>query len=189
MYLTIDDSPTDSTADILKVLEQHNIKATFFLCGPYHSEKRYKPIVEGGHVLANHTKSHDFDLYEESFTVFYKDVRAQDKVIEKFTEKSAVKIFRFPGGSNGHSAFAKKMRNKGYHVFDWTSTFGDTSSKATPQSCLANVKKYTTEDREIILMHNKKHSAKALPDVIKYLLSEGYTFAPITMDTKPYAFA
>lgn len=188
VYLTIDDSPGDYTQSILDTLAEYDIKATFFICGPYSSEKRYNAIIRGGHTIANHTKTHGNDIYD-SFNTLYSEIKEQSKTIKKYTGKSAPKIFRFPGGSKGHSTFAKKLRSKGYHIFDWTSTLGDTSSKATPESCLANVKKYTTEDREILLMHHKSHSAKALPMIIEYLLEQGYTFAPITMDTTPYSFA
>ncbi len=188
VYLTIDDSPGDYTQSILDTLAEYDIKATFFICGPYSSEKRYNAIISGGHTIANHTKTHEKDVYD-SFNALYSEVKAQAETIKKYTGREALKIFRFPGGSKGHGTYAKRLRSKGYHVFDWTATLGDTASNATPESCLANVKKYTTEDREILLMHHKSHSAKALPQIIEYLLEQGYTFAPITMDTTPYSFA
>lgn len=187
VYLTIDDSPNDNTERLLEVLAEYDIKATFFLCGPYYNEERYKKIADGGHTVANHTKTHDMSFYDD-YDVFLKAVKDQAKAIERYTGKKALKIFRFPGGSRGHWEFAQNLRYQNYHIFDWTATLGDTSSKATPETCFANVKKYTTEDREIILMHYKSHSIEALPQIIEYLKEQGYVFAPITMETKPYSF-
>jgi len=58
--LTFDDGPTEYTRDVLKTLQEKDIKATFFVMG---SELQKKPqigeaIVLAGHELGNHTYSH-----------------------------------------------------------------------------------------------------------------------------------
>src|SRR5699024_9359855 len=56
VYLTFDDGPSKYTEEILKILKEENVKATFFVVG-YEGEvyaKRYRAIVEEGHTLAMH---------------------------------------------------------------------------------------------------------------------------------------
>jgi peptidoglycan/xylan/chitin deacetylase (PgdA/CDA1 family) len=49
LFLTIDDSPSDSTPVILAVLKKHNVPATFFIIGNHvHSDAQLKSIVEAG---------------------------------------------------------------------------------------------------------------------------------------------
>lgn len=194
-YLTIDDWPNENTDSILKTLEEYNIKATFFVCAGKKSIPYYQRIIDEGHVLANHTSSHKSSKIYQNKENFYDSVIGLKNYVLKHTDlESMPKILRFPGGSNGYNyehngtTITKYMVKKGYHVFDWTAEFRDTRSGATAETCFEAVKKQCKDDREILLLHHKAHSAEALPRVIEYLLEQGYTFAPITMNTKPYNF-
>lgn len=194
-YLTIDDWPNENTDSILKILDEYDIPATFFVCAGKESRPYYQRIVDEGHVLANHTSSHKSTKIYASKENFYDSVIGLKNYVIKYSDiESMPKILRFPGGSNGYNyehngtAITEYMVKKGYHVFDWTAEFRDTRSGATAETCFAAVKNQCKDDREILLLHNKSHSAEALPKVIEYLLDQGYTFAPITMNTKPYNF-
>ena len=69
-YLTFDDGPGDWTDDILTILKNENIKATFFICanweysagGPRNSFREYRNtlirMVQEGHAVGNHTLDH-----------------------------------------------------------------------------------------------------------------------------------
>jgi peptidoglycan/xylan/chitin deacetylase (PgdA/CDA1 family) len=73
IYLTFDDGPGDFTAQILDILKEENVRATFFLNSydkdnPFHADTgqnflfRYadvlKRMVDEGHAIGNHTYSH-----------------------------------------------------------------------------------------------------------------------------------
>jgi len=60
LYLTFDDGPTDSTPDILKMLDELGVKATFFLIGrEMEAHKDYvRQILQGGHGIGNHSYTH-----------------------------------------------------------------------------------------------------------------------------------
>jgi peptidoglycan/xylan/chitin deacetylase (PgdA/CDA1 family) len=73
IYLTFDDGPTDFTAQILDILKEENVHATFFLNSydkdnPFRADSsrnflfRYadvlRRIVDEGHAIGNHTYSH-----------------------------------------------------------------------------------------------------------------------------------
>lgn len=61
VYLTFDDGPTpEITEKVLAILDQHNIKATFFCIGD--NVRKYPEIVQKviskDHSVGNHTYSH-----------------------------------------------------------------------------------------------------------------------------------
>jgi peptidoglycan/xylan/chitin deacetylase (PgdA/CDA1 family) len=61
VWLTIDDGPhPEDTPKLLKLLEKHNARATFFVIGQQvekHPELA-RAILQAGHTLANHTQTH-----------------------------------------------------------------------------------------------------------------------------------
>ena len=62
VYLTFDDGPTaDLTQWILDILEQYDVKATFFCVGQNveNNPEMYQSILNAGHVIGNHTMQHD----------------------------------------------------------------------------------------------------------------------------------
>jgi peptidoglycan/xylan/chitin deacetylase (PgdA/CDA1 family) len=61
VWLTIDDGPhPEDTPELLKLLKQHNVRATFFVIGQ--RVKKYpelaRAILRDGHTIANHTQTH-----------------------------------------------------------------------------------------------------------------------------------
>jgi peptidoglycan/xylan/chitin deacetylase (PgdA/CDA1 family) len=61
LALTYDDGPNDPhTLRLLEVLAKHDVRATFFLIGRYAEQRPdiVRAVVEGGHVVGNHTYNH-----------------------------------------------------------------------------------------------------------------------------------
>lgn len=68
--LTFDDGPTEYTKEVLGILDEKDIKATFFLIGNQLEKHQDigKEIVEAGHEIGNHSYSHPrFLLVSQSF--------------------------------------------------------------------------------------------------------------------------
>ena len=63
VYLTFDDGPSVHTNEILDILKEYDVKATFFVVGKEGEkyEELYKRIVEEGHTLGMHSYSHRYD--------------------------------------------------------------------------------------------------------------------------------
>ena len=61
VYLTFDDGPSDVTNEVLNVLKENNVKATFFI-NDYSEEDKptIQRIVDEGHTLGIHGMSHDY---------------------------------------------------------------------------------------------------------------------------------
>ena len=202
-FLTFDDGPSQSTAAILDILNQNNIKATFYcnarqLDGTTMYDDVLKRIVNEGHILAVHSYSHDYELIYSSKKAFFDDLDTALKILET---KSGAKInlIRLPSGTASAKMFCKKyggseevfseimeeLEKRGIHVADWNIDTNDWSPKTTSESISANVKKdaqrrlNSTYKTAIVLMHNKDKSVAALPGVITTLKDSGFQFEPM----------
>ena len=192
-YLTFDDGPSKNTAQILKILEDHDVKATFFVVGPIVEEDVVflKDIVDKGHSIGNHTYDHDYEDIYISEKAFWNNYNKCQEYIKSNTGVDC-KIFRFPGGSFNHDVqrrnganFNKKLANTlndmGIKYFDWDVDSGDGMSDTLSANTILNniIKESKDKNSVIILMHDsikKKSTIQALPSIIKFLKDQGYSF-------------
>ncbi len=190
-YLTFDDGPTKTvTPKVLDILEEEDVKATFFVIGK--SVERYPEIVkrayEEGHYIANHGYSHNNKKLYESEESFINEIKKTDEAIGKAIQKQnySSHIFRFPNGfmSPSYKSNKKKMATvlaeMGYTYIDWNTLNNDSIKKYTKDQLIKNLKKSSKgKNTLVILMHDTKdvsNSSEALKESIEYLKSEGYTF-------------
>lgn len=189
-YLTFDDGPTNTvTPAILDVLKQYNVKATFFMLGNMIEKNKdiARRVYDEGHLLANHTYSHDYKALYATGESFIGEVEKTEGLIREVTGEEPFKLMRFPGGSynaGDHAAEKQKyktlLQEKGYYYVDWNALNGDAeSSSRTAEQLLARMKETAGKDHIVVLMHDaaaKKSTAQALPSIIEYLKSAGYEF-------------
>jgi len=100
-YLTIDDSPSTRTDDILTYLNERGIQALFFCRGDLLEENPVMAakIVEAGHVLGNHAFHHrraSKISYEEMVTEIEKTESLIEQVYTMALRERPGKYFRFP---------------------------------------------------------------------------------------------
>lgn len=185
-YLTFDDGPSvNNTPKILDILKQNNIKATFFVIGQ-NAEKNNELIkreIAEGHVVGNHTYSHNMKYIYSDPNNFINDLDKNDKILKSIIgDDYNLKLVRFPGGSFGEklAPFRAAAKKAGYHYVDWNDLNGDAEHNNVPVSGLMNeLEKYTTQNHVVILMHDapaKVTTEEALPKAIEFLKSKGYTF-------------
>lgn len=197
-YLTFDDGPSAATAQILDILKEYDVKATFFVIGKTdeNSVEMYKRIVAEGHTLAMHSYSHKYSEIYESVKAFAEDF---NKLRDYLYEVTGVKpdIYRFPGGSSntvskiGMKEFIKYIDAKNVVYFDWNVSAGDASSKRMlsvdkiVENVMSDVKKHPSA---VILMHDAKGKAstlEALPLIIEKLKEEEVEIRPIDRMVPP----
>ena len=202
VYLTFDDGPSRTTLAILDVLKQHEVPATFFVCGNVTEFGRtvYNRILDEGHALGNHTFSHRYDKIYSSVEAFERDVARLDDLIFNFTE-TRPRLLRFPGGSNNTVAknaqrdngniaqeLVNRMAQKGYRHFDWNVDSHDYGANAKNPEAIAKtvVEDAAKYDQAIVLMHDsylRAATAEALPLIIKELRAKDYTFEPLSSES------
>ena len=190
-YLTFDDGPSNNTHQILDILKQNNIKATFFVLG---SQVEVFPettnrIYNEGHYIANHGYSHKYSEIYQSPEQVLNEFNQCNQIVAKTINVPEYNshLFRFPGGSvGGKYAELKKQaitvleQNNILHI-DWNSLTGDSEKVNPTEEYLMNNLQKTTEGKNslVILMHDaqaKKITAETLPKVIEYLQQQGYSF-------------
>ena len=109
------------------------------------------------------------------------------------------KIFRFPGGTNNTvsrsysrgimAAAAKHMTDAGYVYFDWNVDCGDTLGYNSSKIASYTINQIKGRHSSVVLMHDIKNSTvEAVREIIKYGLSNGYTFAVLDESTPRVQF-
>ncbi len=145
IYLTFDDGPLGGTENILQVLEEERVPATFFMVGVHldrckNCQNLMRKIKKSQYVfLGNHSYSHAFGHY----TRFYKDAKAVVKDMNKnnrtfglkkehivYSRLPGRKVFRLPGVSsddpyvpdwknNYEKNVSEKLFNEDFYIFGW----------------------------------------------------------------------
>lgn len=198
-YLSFDDGPSYITGDILNILEEYDVKATFFILGCTMTEEGedfLRAMVDQGHTIGIHTYSHNRKKIYASVESFLDDFYQDYKLIYEITGRK-VNIFRFPwGSSNSYNKSIMKdiiseMERRGFTYYDWNVSAEDSIGKPTKQKIQKNVMKDLVRYNDpIILLHDasvNKVTAKTLPDIIELIIDNGYEFS--TLDKRePYQF-
>lgn len=197
VYLTFDDGPSIYTDDILDILKEYGVKATFFVVGKTDSFSKamYKRIVDEGHTLGMHSYSHKYDIIYNSVEDFDKDFTKLWNLLYDTTGLEP-KIYRFPGGSankvnkKGMDEFIKYLNEKSIVYYDWNVLNGDaTNIKYTDEQLINNVLKgVEAKKTSIVLLHDaasKEATVRTLPALLEELLVEGAELYPLDPSVKP----
>ena len=163
VYLTFDDGPSDNTDAILDVLDDYNVKATFFVTGDNSEEAaaKYKRIVDEGHTIGMHSYSHKYSDIYSSIDAFKQDLADIQNLIYDTTGVTS-KYYRFPGGSSNQvsnidmSSYISYLNEQGIVYYDWNVASGDATSQAfTPDELVENVMKDVVKYKtSVVLMHD-----------------------------------
>jgi peptidoglycan-N-acetylglucosamine deacetylase len=99
--LTFDDGPSSYTPQVLTLLREQNVKATFCLVGVNVKANHdlVRQIVNEGHTLCNHTWKHDLKLGRRSPDEIRADLQATNDEIRRAVPDAQIKYFRHPGGN------------------------------------------------------------------------------------------
>lgn len=200
---------TSITPQVLDTLKEKNVKATFFVVGKFINETSgevLKRIYNEGHAVATHSYTHDYQtLYPGRKANADTLVKEQKKTMEKIRtylgKDFNTGAFRYPGGHMSWNQDSlkkadKALRDAGAEWIDWNTMNGDAQPKKVGANDIArptNVNEviknfdksrtYIPHDKVIVvLMHDaqgKDLTAKALPDLIDHIKSEGYEFGVI----------
>ena len=201
VYLTFDDGPSARTPELLAILKQYDIKATFFVIGreSEEAEQWMRDIVADGHTLGIHTYSHDYNKIYQSVEAYLEDFNAMYNLILEATG-AAPQVFRFPGGSvnayNGatYRDIISEMVRRGFVYFDWNRMSGDAVRGNVPSETLVEnaLDRADSMRRVILLMHDSArfpNVVEALPQIIEGYQEAGFSFAALTPEVKPVIYS
>lgn len=180
VYLTFDDGPSKQTEDILSILNDYGVKATFFFIGT--NVNRYpeevKLVHQQGHYVGLHSMSHDKKLIynPEKPYAFAEELIEEQGLIEALIHVQPT-LVRPPYGSvpGIKPTMADALVDHGFKVWDWTIDSEDWKKKSA-SAIVEQIKSQTTSATEVVLVHEKALTVEALPQIIEHFLQEGYEF-------------
>jgi len=166
--ITFDDGPNpEFTPKVLKLLKEHNAKASFFLIGK--NAEKYpeivRQIVANGHSIGNHSYSHSKNFGLFSTEKVAAELKKANSILKDITGKN-IKMFRPPFGVTNPN-IKKTLKNTGHFSIGWSKRSFDTtnlSEKKILSRIISNLKK-----GDIILLHDS--SAKTVAVLEQLLLT------------------
>ena len=180
--LTFDDGPHKRyTEEILGILDEFGIKATFFVIGRNCEEnpKAVQHIIERGHEIGNHTYSHPH-LSKITAEELTEEINRTEKLLlECFNYRP--RLFRPPEGIYS-SEIAGALQKLDYLPVLWTVDTADwrrPTSKEIAENVIDNI-----SAGRIILCHDYVSGESSTPEALKSfipeLLSRGYVFVTVS---------
>ncbi|WP_051294163.1 polysaccharide deacetylase family protein [Pseudoduganella violaceinigra] len=196
--LTFDDGPQPGkTEQVLDVLAQHGISATFFMIGKkaaLHPELVARVREAGHQVVANHSWSHP-NFHELDAAQQVDEIVRGDALVSQF---NGPKLFRYPYG-NATCAGNALIHQRGYKIVgwhidscDWAFERSGVVARKDAHACGVLrqyrrdyvghvVAKARARKGGIILMHETHTRAiRQLESLIEQLIAAGFTFGTVT---------
>jgi peptidoglycan-N-acetylglucosamine deacetylase len=206
LFLTIDDAPSNDTAAILQVLDQYNVKATFFLISEQ-VQVQFSPtdsgdavvrdLVQRGHKIGNHLTRDQpsIDLGDR----FAAEMLAAKQVLDRYAPQQWLR----PGGGWCTAAMASAAQVQGYRLALgslWPYDTVITSPRFASWYILQNLR-----PGGIIILHDKgpqlqpptsgqptsgqpsqhqwsRNTALTLRKILPAIQAQGYTLGPLPQE-------
>lgn len=181
--LTFDDgSDGTNIEEILRILDNQQIKATFFLTGggTKHHPEKIRKIVSRGHEIGNHSNTHP-DFRNLSMEEMKNELKRTEAIIQEATGILPNKIFRAPFGAY-NSNVLEGVGRAGYpYTIQWTIDTIDWRGDSA--DVIYNKVINNAKPGAIVLMHTGQGAPgtpEALPGMIKELKRMGYSFTTVS---------
>lgn len=167
----------DKTLGILDLLDEYNIKTTFFLVDIWTQKypELVKEIVARGHEIGNHSTSHP-QMSKLNETQIAKELNTQADNVLAIAGVRPV-LFRPPYGDYNNRVITT-ARAQGFVPIQWSVDSLDWKNRGA-QEIINRATKVKSGD--IVLFHNdSQYILDALPAVLKYYAENGYSVVPIS---------
>jgi len=184
LSLTFDDGPSETTPQILDLLSEYRVPATFFQCG--HNVERLPEIAREvavrGHEIGNHSYSHPYLFLRSPAAIEIELRRAQDS-IQNHTGSAPV-WFRAPFGARwfGLSAAQHKLRLTGVMWsaigYDWSRRADEVVARMAASASNGAIL-CLHDGRELGLNPDVRTTVETVRRLVPILLDRGYKFETI----------
>lgn len=173
--LTFDDGPSQYTEEIIKILEENEVNATFFILGNKVAtyKNTLKQSIENGNELGNHSYNHQW-LSRLSTTELEKQINKTQEIIQEELDYTPTLLRPTYGSVN-----RRIKKNCDLTITLWTVDTKDWKIKNTSRI----VERATTNisDLDIILMHDIfERSKNALKEIIPNLKEQGFQLVTVS---------
>ncbi len=191
VFLTFDDGPSiNNTSEIIDILNNNKIKATFFVIGQRveNHPEIIKKMNASGMCIAPHTHTHNYKEIYKSKEAYFRDMEKCNNTISKLTNKNSFPYVRLPGGSDNKVSNAETLKeirssikkNNIYYV-DWNVSSEDARGNNIEVLKLKEnvLSQCRGKSMAVVLMHDsyyKKTTVDSLQEIISCLKKQGYVF-------------
>lgn len=182
VLLTFEDGPDPaSTPQLLALLEEYQVSATFFLVGDKVAQypELVREILERGHTLGNHTYHH-LDAWKTSTLCFVKDVSSCSRIINSVTGE--LPMWWRPPYGHATGKLVNWCQRHGVRTVLWDVAAADVSPRATVRSVEKSIVR-KIRPGSILSLHDNSRSAHvtpaALQEVLPRMIDEGWHFAEL----------
>lgn len=170
----------DDTDELLRILRENEVRATFFLCGYWVDKypEEIKRIYEGGHDIGNHgnTHAHGAQLSLEQNKQEIQGVHEKIKALLGVE----MNLFRPPFGEYNNTVI-EAAEEMGYHVVQWDVDSLDWKNLGVDAEINQVLNHKHLGNGSIVLFHNDaQYTPAALDTIIKGLKEKGYEIVPIS---------
>ena len=168
----------EDTQMLIDILNKYNVHATFFVVGEWVDKypESVKALADAGNEVMNHSSTHPH-MVQLSAEQIQTEVNTCADKIEAVTGTRPT-LFRCPYGEYNDTVVST-INGLGMHVIQW-----DVDSLDWKGISAGEITKRVTgkvQSGSIVLFHNAgEHTPEALPDILDYLLAEGYKIVPIS---------
>lgn len=176
LALTFDDGPCEYTTDLLNVLEQNQVKATFFMLGDQLEEYGSQTIpkmVEMGCQIGNHSYDHT-TMTKLSTAECVEQFQKTDQLLQSYGASEGSSVVRFPYGSFTTEQKQQVGKPNIYWDVD-TSSYG----KSDAESFVSNVEEEITGGNIILINEGRETTPEAVNMLIQDLTGQGYQFVTV----------
>lgn len=173
LFLTIDDSPSPATGQILDVLQRHGVTATFFVVTDHADPAILKRILAEGHQLGHHMKT-TASLARLSERQFADDFLSAHRTLQAYSQP---RHFRPPNGSldTKQAAF---VQAQGYRIV--VGTIFPLDHWLESPDWIRRLARVLVTDGGIVILHDTRTRGPRTAEVLERLLPElqqrGYAF-------------
>ena len=202
IFLTFDDGPSENTREILKILKEEDVHATFFDIGSAlkdnkENQELLKQEIDQGNAVAGHSFSHNYKILYPGNSVdvnkFMSELNETNEIMKSVLGKNFnARVIRMPGGYMSRryyrdpnlKALDEAFAKDNIVSIDWDAETGDATGRhyTVEQYVQNSAKNINNLNHVILLMHDaaaKKETVQALPAIIKFYKEHGYAFKVI----------
>ncbi|MED1204663.1 polysaccharide deacetylase family protein [Heyndrickxia acidicola] len=194
IYLTFDDGPTKYTPQILSILNKDHARATFFMLK--HNMDRYPNALQEmknfGFGMGCHGVTHKLRLFYASPKSAKGEMTECSDTLKQYTGEQA-QVIRVPYGSFPFLSPKERqaLNGAGFSIWDWNIDSKDWAT-SDPKAVVKNIEMQLNRKpgfkTPVILMHDKKDTAAALPYIIEELKKKHYQFGVLSKQLAPVEF-
>ena len=167
----------EQTMGILDLLDEYDVKATFFLVGIWVEKypELVKEIAARGHEIGNHSASHPH-MTKISADKMRQELRTMDDQLEALTGQRS-KLFRPPYGDYNDQVVTVS-REAGYEVIQWSVDSLDWKNLGEQDMIIKATR--NVQPGDIVLFHNdSRYILDALPTILQKYKEQGFDLIPI----------